>query len=42
MPIFTEEHETSATLEVGGTLIPDDMPFRLLLLGDWSGRQPRN
>ena len=41
MSIFTDDHETKVTLEAGGNALPDDMPFRLLLLGDWSGRSSR-
>lgn len=42
MPIFTDDHETKVTLETGGAPLPDEMPFRLLLLGDWSGRNNRS
>lgn len=38
MPIFTDDYETKVTLEAGGAPLPDEMPFRLLLLGNWSGR----
>lgn len=38
MSIFTDDNETSATLEAGGNVLPDEMPFKLLLFGDWSGR----
>lgn len=37
MPVLTDDYETKVTLETGETALPDEMPFRLLLVGDWSG-----
>ncbi len=34
--------ETKVTLESKANLVDDDEPFRILMLGDWSGRQNRN
>ena len=42
MPTFTDDYETSITLEAGGRALPDDMPFRVLFLGDWSGQNNRS
>ena len=39
MSIFTENLESQFTMETSATPIPDDAPFRLLLLGDWSGKR---
>jgi len=33
------DYETKATLETGMSPIPQDPPFYILLLGDWSGRE---
>lgn len=33
------DYETKITLEVGGVALPDDVPFNILLLGNWSGVQ---
>jgi type VI secretion system protein ImpC len=41
MPIFTDDNETKVKLETGGNALPDEMPFRLLFIGDWSGRASR-
>src|SRR6478672_10123533 len=41
MPIFTDDNETKVKLESGGNALPDEMPFRLLFIGDWSGRASR-
>ena len=35
------EFETNATLETESSTLQDDIPFNLLLLGDWSGRKSR-
>ncbi|MDQ6785540.1 MAG: type VI secretion system contractile sheath large subunit [Acidobacteriota bacterium] len=42
MPTLTDDFETKITLEAEGTALPDEMPFRLLLIGDWSGRSNRS
>lgn len=34
--------ETAVTLETGATPIPENEGFRMLLLGDWSGRENRS
>lgn len=41
MPIFTEDLETKFTLEQSANPIPEDAPFHLLLIGDWSGKKER-
>lgn len=39
MPTFTSpEHETEVKFGVDSNALPDDAPFKVLLLGDWSGR----
>ena len=42
MPNLTDDFETKITLEAEGNALPDEMPFRLLLIGDWSGRSSRS
>jgi len=43
MPNLTDnDFETKITLESEANALPDDMPFRLLLMGDWSGRGNRD
>lgn len=39
MSILSDDLETAVTLEAGGNALPDEMPFKLLLPGNWSGRQ---
>lgn len=39
MSILTDDNETKVTLEAGGNALPDEMPFKMLLPGDWSGRK---
>lgn len=38
MPTFTEDFESAVSLQTGATPLPEDEPFRLLLLGNWSGK----
>ncbi len=39
MLTLTDDYETKVTLEktAAAALLPENMPFRLLLPGDWSG-----
>jgi type VI secretion system protein ImpC len=39
MSIFTENLEAQFTMETSATPLPDDAPFRLLLMGDFSGKR---
>lgn len=39
MSIFSEDLETKFTMETSATPIPDDAPFLMLLMGDWSGQR---
>ena len=39
MSIFTEDLETQFTMQTSATPIPEDAPFYLLLMGDWSGKR---
>lgn len=39
MPFFNDENETNVKLESGGNALPDEMPFKILMAGDWSGRE---
>lgn len=32
------DYDTKITLEAGGMLLPEEPPFHILLLGDWSGK----
>lgn len=41
MPISAEDLETRVTMETGDGALPDEMPFKMLLIGDWSGRGDR-
>lgn len=36
---FNDESETDVKFGVEGTAVDDDAPFKVLLLGDWSGRE---
>lgn len=36
------DYDTKVTLESEATLIDDDLPFHILLLGDWSGKESRS
>ena len=38
MPLITDDFQTKITLETEANALPDDMPFHLLLIGDWSGQ----
>lgn len=42
MMMSENDYETKVTLEVGGVALPDDLPFYILLLGDWSGQEKQN
>lgn len=36
------DYDTKITLEAGGVLLPEESPFHVLLLGDWSGKESRS
>ena len=42
MPAFTDDFESAVSMQTDATPLPEDAPFKLLLLGDWSGKKVKS